>query len=75
MQEGQTLRVESVTGKTITIQSGARYGLGAVLRGHEQHSGPRVGDILVVATNSTPGGDTLVTLPCGCSALLTVSPD
>lgn len=75
MLQGQTLRVEAVTGKTVRIQSGARYGLGAVLRGHDEHRGLKVGDILVVAKDSTPGGDTLVTLPCGCSALLTVSPD
>jgi len=38
---------------------------GAVLRGYEEHRGLKAGDILVVTNDSTPGGDTLVMMPCG----------
>lgn len=73
MITGQTLRITSVDGNTVTFEAGGsecRYILEPFLRGHEAHAPVKPGDVLAAIRNSTPGDSTLVQAPCGCQALL-----
>jgi len=69
--EGQTFRVTAIAAFSLTVHTGQRYGVGAASRGHDAHAQLQVGDVLVVAKDSTPNGDTLTTMACGCLLLLT----
>ena len=79
MLKGQTLRVETLTHGVVTfgsgIASGIAYEVGPAQHGHERHPQLAVGQILVVFMDSTPNGDTLVTMPCGCDLLLFAKPN
>ena len=68
--KGHTLRVETLAGRVVTFGSGIPYVVGPPARGHEHHAALAPGHILVVAKDSAPNGDTLVTLPCKCDLLL-----
>ena len=70
MLKGQTLSVETLTHGVVTFESGIAYEVGPGKHGHERHPQLAVGQILVVFMDSTPNGDTLVTMPCGCDLLL-----
>ena len=65
-----TLKVKTLAGNVITVGSGIQYGVGPSAHGHEHHAELAPGHILVVAKDSAPNGDTLVTLPCKCNLLL-----
>jgi hypothetical protein len=75
MLKGQTLRVEALTHGIVTLASGIAYEVGPAKHGHERHPQLAVGQILVVFMDSTPSGDTLVTMPCGCDLLLFAKPN
>ena len=72
MREGQVLRVETLAVDKITVDGDGehRYSLGPAHRTHDGHGPLKPGDVLVVAKDSAPNGDALVTMPCGCDRLL-----
>lgn len=70
MREGQTVRIGAMSLLKIYLEDGATYGMGPVPEEHDGHASLRPGMTLVVAADSAPNGDTLVTLPCRCGLLL-----
>ena len=70
MHRGQTLRVEAITETRVTFNGDRNYELTPATRGHDAHGPLKVGDVVVVAQDSAPNGDMLVTLPCRCQLLV-----
>ena len=72
MRGGQVLRVTALAVATITVEGDGEhhYSLGPARRTHDGHGALKIGDVLVVAKDSAPNGDTLVKMPCGCDRLL-----
>ena len=75
MRQGQTLRVKTLVVERITTEGDGdhQYRLGPARRTHDGHGVLKIGDVLVVAKDSAPSGDTVVTMPCGCDRLLLAS--
>jgi len=68
MHRGQTLRVEAITETHVTFNGDRNYELTPATRGHDAHGPLKVGDVVVVAQDSAPNGDMLVTLPADASS-------
>jgi len=72
VREGQILRVKALAVDKLTVEGGGEhhYSLGPARSTHDGHGALKIGDVLVVAKDSAPNGDTLVKMPCGCDRLL-----
>jgi hypothetical protein len=70
MLKGQTVRIQAMSLHHVFLEDGAKCALGLMPKKHDYHAPLRPGTLLVVAADSAPNGDTLVTLPCRCGLLL-----
>jgi hypothetical protein len=73
MLRGQTVRIGAISLHHVFLEDGAKYVRGPVPKEHYGHAPIRPGVALVVAADSAPNGDTLVTLPCRCQVRLELS--
>ncbi len=72
VRQGQVLRVKALTIEKITVERDGEhhYSLGPARSTHDGHGPLKIGDVLGVAKDSAPNGDTLVKMPCGCDRIL-----
>src|SRR5438093_10286200 len=72
LRQGQVLRVKALTIEKITVERDGEhhYSLGPARSTHDGHGPLKIGDVLGVAKDSAPNGDTLVKMPCGCDRIL-----
>src|SRR5438034_10436263 len=72
VRQGQVLRVKALTIEKITVERDGEhhYSLGPARSTHDGHGPLKISDVLGVANDSAPNGDTLVKMPCGCDRIL-----